>query len=157
MTIVNSTIVSQVTQKDGRIAVDERHIDDVGQVWNIGYLAAAADNLSALLAAHASSLDSNLRIGEILKNVDSVMTNGSLAVPTFQYSTQNQNLTALRAFYAMASKLQAIMVGDFLSSLTDGQLQSIFSMTAGQVTTLRANKLTPAANTASAIRAAAGQ
>jgi hypothetical protein len=49
------------------------------------------------------------------------------------------------------------MIGDFLSSLTDGQLQTIFSMTAGQVTTLRSTKLTPAATAAATIRAATGQ
>ena len=48
------------------------------------------------------------------------------------------------------------MIGDFLASLTDTQLRNAFSMTAGQVTTLRTNKLTPATNAATTIRATTG-
>jgi hypothetical protein len=48
------------------------------------------------------------------------------------------------------------MIGDFLSTLTNAQLQTLFSMTSGQVTTLRSSKLTPAASAAATIRAATG-
>lgn len=155
--IVASSITAQTPQRDGRIAVDERHTDNIGAVWNNGYLAKATDDLNALLSSHATSIAAQLNAGEIAANVDQVTTYGSLAVIRLNYSTQAQGLAALRTAYQNATQLQAVMIGDFLSSLTDAQLQNIFSMTAGQVTTLRANKLTPAANTASAIRAAAGQ
>ena len=154
--IVSSQIAGQTTQRDGRISVDERHTDNIGAVWNFGYLVAGNADLNALLASHATAIAAQLNAGEIAANVDQVTTYGSLAVLRFDYSTQAQGLAALRTAYQSATQLQAIMIGDFLSSLTDVQLQNIFNITAGQVTTLRANKLTPAANTVAAIRAAAG-
>lgn len=156
-TIVSSIVVGSTVQRDGRLSVDERHTDSNGAAWNYGWLAPGGTDPNTFLATHASAILAQLNAGEIAANVAQVMTFGSLAVVSTAYSTNAQNLAALRTAYQSASQLQAIMVGDFLSSLTDGQLQSIFGMTAGQVTTLRANKLTPAANTASAIRAAAGQ
>lgn len=155
--IVSSVIGSQVVQVDGRISVDEFHTDNTGAITHYGYLAAATDNLSTNLAAHATALAAALNAGEIAANVSQILVNGSLAALTFNYSTQAQNLPALRTAYASATQVQAIMIGDFLSSLTDPQLQSIFSMSAGQVTALRSNKLAPATSAATTIRAAVGQ
>ncbi len=94
---------------------------------------------------------------EIERNVVDVTTNGSLATPVLILSTAAANFAALRAAYQTSTKVEAIMIGDFLSTLTDAQLQTAFSLTAGQVTTLRTNKLTPAASAAATIRAATGQ
>lgn len=156
MSIVSSVIAATNVQKDGRTWVIEIHTDQLGLQYTRTYLAGAND-LNATLAAYAVVLAANIVAGEIANNVADVVMNGSFASPTFVYSTQGANLAALRLDYQTATQVEAIMVGDFLSSLTNGQLQSIFSMTAGQVTTLRANKLTPAATLADSIRAAAGQ
>ncbi len=94
---------------------------------------------------------------EIERNIADVTANGSLATPVLVLSTAAANFAALRTAYQTATKVEAIMIGDFLSTLTDAQLQNAFSLTAGQVTTLRTNKLTPAASAAATIRAAAGQ
>lgn len=157
MTIATSVIVDISVQKDGRKWVRELHTDSFNIQYGRSYLADALYDLSAALAAYAVILDTNLTQMEISYNVVSVLNNGSLATVTFSYSTASQNRTALRQAYQTATKQDAIMIGDFLSSLTDGQLQTLFSMTAGQVNTLRTNKLTPAATNAAAIRAAAGQ
>jgi hypothetical protein len=93
---------------------------------------------------------------EIERNINSIKSLGSLAAVTLVASTAAQNASALRLAYAAATKLEAIMMGDYLSILTDTQLQNAFGLTPTQVTNLRVNKLTPAANTASAIRAAIG-
>ena len=157
MSIVSSVIAATDTQKDGRKWVRELHTDHVGVQYVRHYLAQAADDLNAALAAYAVILAANTTASEIASNLSAVLTTGSLAVPTFIYSTQGANLAALRAAYAISTRNEAIMIGDFLSSLTDGQLQTIFSMTAGQVTTLRSNRLTPAASLAASIRSAVGQ
>jgi hypothetical protein len=156
MSIVSSIIADTAVQIDGRKWVREEHTDHVGVKWERTYLAGALDDLNAALAAYAVILAGNLTAQEIASNVSSVTSIGSLAVPTFVYSTTGQNLTALRAAYAASTQQQAIMIGDFLSSLTDGQLQTIFSMTSGQVTSLRSAKLTPAATLAASIRIATG-
>jgi hypothetical protein len=62
----------------------------------------------------------------------------------------------LRSGYQSATRIEAIFAGDFLASLTDTQLRNLFGMTQGEVTTLRTNKLTPAANAAATIRATTG-
>ena len=157
MSIVSSIIADTAVQIDGRKWVRETHTDNIGLKWERNYLAGALDDLNAALAAYAVILAANITAQEIASNLSAVLANGSLAVPTFVYSTQSANLTALRAAYTTATRNDAIMIGDFLSSLTDGQLQTIFSMSAGQVTTLRSNKLTPAATLAASIRSATGQ
>lgn len=153
--IVSSTLTSS-GQVDGRQQVHEAHTDLVGVVYAVDYLSGVGDSLSANLASHAAGLGLQLQADEISGNIAQVTAVGSLASPTFVYSTAAQNLAALRAAYQTSTQVQAIMIGDFLSSLTNTQLENIFSMTVQQVTTLRANFLTPAATNAAAIRAAAG-
>lgn len=157
MSIVSSVIAATDTQKDGRKWVREVHTDQVGVQYVRNYLAQAADDLNAALAAYAVILASNINLAEIAQNVAAVLVNGSLATITLVYSTAAENRAAGRLAYQNATRTEAIMIGDFLSSLTDSQLQTIFSMTAGQVTTLRSNKLTPAATLAASIRSATGQ
>jgi hypothetical protein len=157
VSIVSSVIESTLLQKDGRSWVHEIHTDQIGAKYDRNYLANAGVDTAAALAAYATQLTSDIQAREIAKNIADVATNGSLASPTTIYSTAAQNFTALRAAYQFATQVQAIMIGDFLNTLTDLQLQNAFSITAGQVTTLRTNKLVPAASAASTIRASAGQ
>ena len=156
-TIVSSVIASQTAQRDGRISVHEIHTDSLGVLWDHFYLALATDNLATALAAYAVILAGNLTQTEIANNITAVSTIGSLATPTFVYSTPAQNATALRAFYATTTQAQAVMIGDYLNTLSSAQLQAAFGLTAGQVTTLQTNKLQPAATLAASIRATAGQ
>lgn len=157
MSIVSSTITSTTAQILGRSDVRESHIDHLGVEHTRYYLADSGFDAASALAAYAVQLVENLKQGEIAQNVSQVQTNGSLAVITTNHSTNAQNLAALRLAYQSATDRQAIMIGDFLSSLTDTQLQNIFSKTAGQVTTLRTNRLTPASNSAIAIRTNIGE
>jgi hypothetical protein len=157
MTIVSSIIEEISLQKDGRRWVREAHTDHVGVKYIRSYLAAADEDTEAGLAAYALQLGENTRLGEILSNIADVTANGSLAAPTTNYSTPAQNFAALRLSYAVATRVEAIMIGDFLNTLTSQQLQNAFGLNASQVTTLRTNKLTPAATLAASIRAAAGQ
>lgn len=156
MANIASSVYTASTQADGRQQVHETHTDLVGVIYTIDYLASAQDNLSTNLAIHATNFGNDLANNEININVSQIELVGSLASPTFVYSTTAQNLAALRAAYKIATQTQAIMIGDFLSSLTNAQLQSIFSDTLAQINTLRTNFLTPAATNAAAIRAALG-
>lgn len=157
MSIVSSIIAATDTQKDGRRWVRELHTDQAGVQYLRTYLAGDKDDLNAAMSAYAVILASTINLAEIASNVAAVTANGSLATISLVYSTAAENRVAGRSAYLNAARQDAIMIGDFLSSLTDLQLQTIFSMTVGQVTTLRTNKLTPAASLAASIRAAAGQ
>ncbi len=156
MTIASSVILSDQAQVDGRRWITERHTDSNTVQYLRTYLAQANDDTNAALAAYAIALESTLEQAEIASNIMDVATNGSLATPVLRFTTAAQNFAALRAVYQFATQVLAIMVGDFLSTLTNGQLQTAFNLTSGQVATLRTNKLTPAASTAATIRAASG-
>lgn len=157
MANITSSSLTKSVQKDGRQLVHEIHTDLAGLTHDICYEAEALADLTAAMNAHAIDLGLNLELGEVSANISGVTTLGSLFSPTFVYSTIAENVAALRLVYAVATQLQAVMIGDFLNTLTSLQLQNAFGLTAGQVTTLKTNKLTPAANLATSIRASAGQ
>lgn len=156
MPIVSSVITGDERQRDGRRWVGELHTDHLGVQYPIRYLAEAAADIATVMRDRVAVIEDQLRGSEIAANVAAVMLDGSAASYTLAYSTAAQNFAALRAAYQGATRTQAIMVGDFLASLTNGQIQTAFGLTAGQVATLRTNKLTPAAAAAATIRAAAG-
>jgi hypothetical protein len=156
MSIVSSETVSTSVQRDGRRYVVERHVDHLGVEHLRTWLAGAADNLAAALAAYAAILVEILRQREITANIADILINGSLATVTFQHSTAAENRTELREAYRTASRTEAIFIGDFLNSLTNAQLQAAFSLTNAQVNSLRTTKLQPAADAAAIIRAATG-
>lgn len=156
MPITASVLLSNVAQADGRRAVVEKHTDDTGITYIRQYLGPSNTDTSAVLAAYATQLTADISAAEIANNLAQVTTLGSLASPTLVQSTLAANLASLRAAYLVATQVQAVMIGDYMSARTDGLLQTAFGLTAGQVTTLRTNKLTPAASAATTIRAATG-
>lgn len=157
MTIVASAVVAEAAQQDGRFWATETHTDQMGLKYIYQYLAATGTDTAAILTARAPQIAQQLDSNEVGANLANIIANGSLATLTFNYSTAAELRAAGRTAYATATLVQAVMIGDFLSSLTDTQLQNIFGMFPAQVTTLRLNKLTPAAATAAEIRVAAGQ
>jgi hypothetical protein len=156
MSIVSSETVSTSVQRDGRRYVVERHVDHLGVEHLRTWLAGAADNLAAALSAYAAILLDILRDREIGSNIADILTNGSVATVTLQHSTAAQNRTALRDAYRTATRTEAVMIGDYLNTLTNNQLATAFNITTGEAATLRTNKLEPAATIASGIRAATG-
>jgi hypothetical protein len=154
--IVSSVIEYQLEQVDGRYNVRELHTDSYGIQYVFDYMADASINSQTHLSNNAAQLLTSLPLQEIAANIGAVESIGSLAIPTFNYSAVAQNITALRAAYLISTQVQAIMIGDYLSSLTNIQLETAFNLTAGQITTLRANYLTPAATAAASIRSAVG-
>lgn len=157
MPIVSSSVSSEGTQRDGRRWVHEAHTDHLGFVHARAYLAANGENVQENLAAYAVLIEARLTANEIAANVASVVAFGSQATTVLNYSGAAANFAALRVAYQTATRIEAVMIGDFLSSLTDANLRNAFNMTAQQVTNLRSAKLTPAANLAASIRATTGQ
>lgn len=154
--IVSSAILSDLAQKDGRRWVVAQFTDLVGQIFTQTYLAPEGFDILARLAADASAMSAQLAAAEIAANISAIAFLGSLASPTAIYSTVAANAAAIRAAYRDASQVQAIMIGDYLSSLGNAALIAAFGLTAPQIVTLRANFLTPAASAAATIRATVG-
>ena len=156
MPIASSETVAALVQRDGRRAVYERHVDHLGIEHVRHWLAGANDNLAAALADYAARLLDILRDREIDANIASILENGSLATITLQHSTAVQNRSALREAYRSATRVQAAMIGDYLNTLTNNQLATVFGFTTQDAATLRTNKLEPAATIATGIRSAVG-
>lgn len=159
MPIQSSAIADFARQHDDRVWVREAQIDQFGADRGVAYLADAGITRVTALAtalARVAQINAGIIAAEISANLASVLSMGSLATVTIMDSNVAANVAVLRAAYAVATQVQAIMIGDYLSTLTNVQLQNAFGMTAGQVTTLRTNKLTPAATAAATIRAAVG-
>lgn len=153
---IAASTFTAVAQADGRQWVHELHTDLVGLIHDLFYLAGAADDLAANLATHAANLGAALQAAEIGANIAAVSTLGSLASPTFVYSTATQNASALRIAYQAMTQTQAIMTGDYLNTLSAAALEAAFGISAAQEATLKTS-LQASATQASAIRAAAGQ
>lgn len=156
MPIASSELTTEGVQADGRRWVEEIHTDHLGLRHVYRWLAAVGVDAAAVMASRVASILAGLEVNEIESNIAAVLADGSLAVTVTNYSTNAQNLAALRAAYQTATRGEAIMMGDFLGSLTDAQLRNVFSMTQAQVNSLRASKLTPATTAANTIRTSTG-
>lgn len=156
MPIVSSELSQDGPQSDGRFWVTEVHTDHIGRQHIIRWLAAVGVDAAAVMLARVIRILEGLEQREIEENMASILENGSEAATTTHYSTPAGNFAVLRTLYKTATRVESVMAGDFLSSLSDANLRAAFDMTQAQVTTLRANKLTPAANIAASIRAQTG-
>lgn len=157
MAIVSSVLIEAALQRDGRLWSGEQHTDQLGLVYLYRTLLDAGVNATTVMNARVAVINALLITNEIAANLAAIETLGAPAAVTFNYSTAAQNAAAVRAAYATMTQTQAIFTGEFLGSLTDAQLQNAFGLTAGQVTALRTNKLTPATVAAATIRASVGQ
>lgn len=157
MTISSSVISSDSAQADGRRYIREVHTDHLGREHVVLYLAPASWDAAAVMAARVAGLETGMRDGEIASNIANVFSLGAFATVTLDYSTGAQNAAAAREAYKSASSFQAMMMGDYLATLSDAVLRNIFGLTQNQVTTLRTNKLTPASEAATAMRAMTGE
>lgn len=157
MAIIVGSVVKADTRVPGKAGmVVGEHVWDDGQVWTAVFEARVGEDAQARLDGMAAARLLQRAQSEIKSNLAEIMTNGSLAVVTLKNSTVAENAAALVVAYVDAKRTEAIMIGDFLNSLTDAQLRTAFGLTQQQVTNLRTNKLAPAATEAAAIRAADG-
>lgn len=73
MPITSSTIIEDAAQIDGRRRIRELHVDHVGGVHEVSYLAGAADNAAAMLPVRAALIESQLAAAEIAENVQEAL------------------------------------------------------------------------------------
>jgi len=156
VTVTHSVYALGPQEIDGRAYCVNTHTLSDGSSYAATYLAPVGHDYAAHLAAAATQLLLDLAATEATSNLDLIDHFGSTATLAFAFSTVAQTVTAVRAAYANALRTQALMLGDYLAAQTDAALQTAFAMTALQVTTLRANKLTGTVALAAAIRAETG-
>jgi hypothetical protein len=154
---MNATLLGSALARGGRRIVFAQTDDSAVLHGPFVELRPLSDDVNAYLVTHGLALSNSLTAGEIAAVLARIVQDGSLAViPALRYATIDAVRAALRALYLTATRAEAIMLGDFLGTLTDTQLRALFGMTQIQVNSLRTNKLGPAATQATAIRSAAG-
>lgn len=155
MPIVASAIVERAPQRDGRMSVREQHTDHLGVNYFAAWLADNGMNLMQILLNRAAQISADLTAGEIAANISAVLANPVNASPSFNYSTVNQNLNAIRAIYATLTSWQVCCLGRYFNglNLTDTQLKNIFNVNDAQLPALK----TRLANQAADYDAAAAQ
>ena len=155
--IVSSAITAQIPQKDNRIAVHEIHTDTVGVQWSREYLALQNEDLNANLAGYAAVLNVQIPNFEINNNITAIEALGMSAVISLLYTTKSQTIQTVRNIYAIAAALQAVAMGDWLSTCTFAELQAAFNFpNVAAYNAFKSAYLTPQSNTASSIRSATG-
>lgn len=154
---MQETLLSSHPARTGvRVVFTETHDD--GTVFGpFVEMRPSVDDITAFLATYAAALLQTLQAAEIADRLARIIQDGSLAtVPALRFAVLADVRAGLRQAYQFATRSEAIMIGDYLNSLTDTQLRGLFSMTAAQVTNLRTDRLAPAASAATQIRAASG-
>ena len=144
-------------QASGGRYVKETHTDDFGVVEIIEYGPIGVVDYNQIMLNRAATIAASKVAAEIDGNISEITNKGSLAVTVFSRSTKAQNIGPLREAYRAATRESCIMIADYLATLTDAQLRSIFSKTQAEVTVLRADKLTPAIALANSLRTAGGE
>ena len=138
MSIVSSVIAEDRAQIDGRRSIRERHTDHLGLIEEISYLAEAGADVASAMAARVSQLDARAVDAEMARNIAFIMV-GDYAKVTTNYVTVSDARAAIRALYSTGSGEIIGRLAGYLLTLTNGQLQALFNVSAGsQTTQLRA-------------------
>lgn len=140
--MVTSEIVEDSPQADGRRHVRERHVDSVGAVYRVSYLAEQPDDVEAIAAARAPLLIEQSEQAEIRRNLDNALSD-DVPAPTTLYTTSQQTGLALRELWKESIGRDAYRIAWYVNSfgLNDAQLMAFFGLTAGQLPAAKA-KLT---------------
>jgi hypothetical protein len=140
MPIVESSFAVGHAQRDGRRYVTERHTDHLGRVHEREYLAAPDTDHAALLAAHAATLQQQLREDELLV-IEAALFAGVNPFPPgnadFDYVTRAQALGWLMARHIDDPAEQIVKVAPLMSAVTDGEMIAL-GMSVEQVAGIRA-------------------
>jgi hypothetical protein len=115
--IVSSSYVLGIAQKDGRVPVTETLTDNIGKVHMVEYSAEPTYNFASHLAESAARLVSLLEVQEL---------NTALkknAAPTFNYTVKATFLSLFRARYEISTGSETLFLAWWLTSrLTDGSI-----------------------------------
>ena len=69
MAIVSSTIIEDARQRDGRRHVCERHVDHLGGVRDVRYMAESGADATAILPTRAAQIEAELAAEETAQNL----------------------------------------------------------------------------------------
>ncbi len=137
MSISSTFAFDGPVQKDGRRFVRETHIDNLGIIHVVEYLAATGTDYQAVLTARSPQIEEQLESAEALNAL--VFD----AAPSLNYQTLAQFLQRLRTLYKAASQDECGRIATWIinrlnaGNVTASQLQNVFNLTPAQWTTLQ--------------------
>jgi len=144
-TIVDSIIVEDSTQTNGRRYIRERHEDQLGNFYFRALRVPSDYDKNAGLIVGAAFFNSQLKENEIRKNLKLIMgaENGENPVLTYDYSTANENAVALREIFKTLKAWEVVKVGRFIQNLglSDAQLKNLFNINDAQLAALKVKLL----------------
>lgn len=152
MPISTSIVRFDSRQADGRRLIEEQHLDHVGVPHLTSYLAAATHDTASSLTANAAAWATQLAQEELARNEDAL----GLRPPTFTHATAGQFRTRLRQQFQAATGLDVGRFATFFLTLTDAQLQALFSVDAAGLIPLKV-RLQNRKNAYDAVLAAQGE
>ena len=128
MPIVNSEILGDNTQIDGRRHIQERHTDHVGGFHLTSYMAGLGDDVTLALPIRAGQITTQLNENEIAANMAKALN--AETVFTFTHSTVDENMTAMRGLFKDATKWELMTLAWVIDDvdLTDNKLKQLFSV-----------------------------
>jgi hypothetical protein len=156
MPIVSSVLVADLAQSDGRRYLRERHTDHLAKIYLVEYLAPAATDAAAAMAARVLVLEDRLVQAEIEADLASIYQLGDAAVVTTNYVSLADARAALREAYRTVTREQALALGAFLNTLTNPQLGTLFGVSGAALTALK-TRLTTKASQWAVLVAAVGE
>lgn len=157
MPITSSTFAASAAQADGRVWINETHVDSVVGALLFAYLAANTNNAAAVMNGRVTAINVSLADAEFARQIVAY-------VPglTVQQQTAAQFATRLREYYRSSSQIECARVATWIlnhidaGDVTDAQVRTAFGLTVNQYTTLK-TKMTDLRTAYNAALAAQGE
>lgn len=143
---MQSTLLTFLTQSDGRAYVTERHVDQFGMAHSMEYLADAETDRDAMLQTHADQLAEQLRQSELDSWLADVKQGKPIPVGGCKYVTRDEAFTYCFRSLVLDPDVQALYPAAWMVPyFTDAEFAAM-GFTAEQIITIResADKLSQA-------------
>lgn len=138
MAAVNTARIKSVhTMHDGRKYVTEEIVDTQGGFHPHLYLAAAGEDLQGHLEMTQAQYETDLKAAEFEQVYQEVLTEGPPPDPSLKFSTRSELVHYMRERYPEMRGLPAVHMSQFLLAQSDTDLRSVFSLSTGQLASLK--------------------
>lgn len=120
--ITDSSIVEDRLQRDGRRSVTERHVDSLGGVTTVTYLAERDEDCEAMMKVRAEQLSASIVAAEVSANVSRVVAGER---PEFKLTTLADLVPAIAERFATATNGELANISRLVLTLDDATLAAI--------------------------------
>jgi hypothetical protein len=138
MGIVRSEVIEARRERDGRVAVRERHVGTDGAEYLRQFIERAGYDAGAGLTASAGFLSEALKQSEIGAVTGELAAAGAPnGLPALSWATAREVLRALREHWRDARALEALLVAEAIDAHSDDDLKAVLRLNDTQLANLR--------------------